>query len=352
MSICADIFRHSTVLSGLVVGTLVIGSGSAWAAPVPDGLPAWQCSGQGSHLVMATEELGNFGQQPGYLTEYPFSGGATADAVCNCPGSVDEFSLFTAVASLPEADGWMRLNENISARLYIFVYGPGEIEVPFYQRQNRGRTPCSSSSNSFGGIATGNRGKVEFRVEKGILGESHFDGELAVLYWQFESATGAPDYNFPFVRINADFTITSTAECSFRAGDTFTVDLGSTPMNQLNVGAPPGAGYIPRQIDLTVDCTNISDSAISGLEFFANATGAPNADGPFIATDRPGIGVGMTDANGNQMALGMDNSVIQPYSNGSSQAYLRFYPTIIPGKESEVTPGPYSTTMTVTVTIP
>lgn len=301
---------------------------------------------------MATEELGSFGQQPGYVTQYPFSGGATADAVCNCPSGVNELSRFTAVASLPETDGWMRLNENLSARLSIYVYNKGNRQVPFYRLQNSGRTSCSSSSNAPTGVATGNRGVVEFRVEKGILGESHFDGELATLYWQLESATGAPDYSFPFVRINADFTVSSTAECSFRAGDSFTVDLGSTSMNQLNVGAPPGAGYIPRQIDLTVDCTNISDGAISGLEFFANATGAPNADGPFIVTDRPGIGVGMTDANGKQMALGMDNSVIQPYRDGSSQTYLRFYPTIIPGKENEVTPGPYSATMTVTVTIP
>lgn len=352
MSMYPKLFRYTSILSGLVVGVLNFGPGSAWADPVPDGLPAWQCTGTGSHLVQATEALGNYGQQVGYVTQYPFSGGATANAVCNCPGSVTELSRFTAVASMPETDGWMRLNENLSARLSIFVYNKGNQPVPFYQVQNSGNTSCSTTSNTPTRVGTGNRGEVEFRVEKGILGESHFDGELATLYWQLESATGAPDYSYPFVRIDANFTITSTAECSFRAGDSFTVDLGNTPMNQLNIGAPPGAGYMPRQLDLTVDCTGIQSSDISGLEYFATATGVPDVDGPFIATSKPGIGVAMTDESGNVLGLGMEHSIVRPYSNGSSTARVKFYPTIVPGQESEVTPGPYSATATVTVTIP
>ncbi|QRG26790.1 fimbrial protein [Halomonas binhaiensis] len=201
-------------------------------------------------------------------------------------------------------------------------------------------------------MSSGTRGQIELRVDRSFLGESHFSGELAKVYWQFTSAIGGPDLDHPFIRISADFTVRTTQTCSFRAGDTFTVDLGSTAINQLNIGAPPGLGYIPRPIDLSVDCTNSTHGNLSGLEFFATATGTPDANGPYIATSKPGIGVAMTDASGNLLGLGMENGMIRPLQGGSSQTRLLFYPTLVPGQESLVTPGPYNTTVTITVTIP
>lgn len=345
------IIQRLLTLAGGAATSLMICSMTSWAAPVPTGLPEWQCSGSGSILLQTTEQIDGSGQ-PGDITSLRFSERRLGSATCHCPSDIRELSLFTVELAMPDSDGWIKLNDHLSARLSVFVFGHGNLTTPFFQVQNTGPTNCSTTNNTVTNVASGTQGQLELRVDRSFLGESHFSGELANVYWQFANATGNPDLDHPFIRIGADVTVRTTLSCSFRAGDSFTVDLGSTPINQLNVGAPPGIGYIPRQLDLSVDCTGGTDGDTSGLEFFATATGAPDANGPYIATSKPGIGVAMTDTSGNLLGLGMENGVIRPLQNGGSQTRLQFYPTLVPGQESQVTPGPYNATVTITVTIP
>nr|WP_300310315.1 fimbrial protein [Halomonas sp.] len=338
------------VLSMTIVAT---DSSSVLAAtPVPDGLPAYQCAGDYVHMVPLDVELGDYGQQSGMTQTESFNTGAGANGTCNCPSSINDYSLFTATASLPETDGWLKLNENVSARVWFYIYGPGNVQMPFYQRRNAGRTSCSNTATNSFTIATGSRGKIEFRIDKGILGESRFSGELAKLYWQVvSSGVGAPDYSFPFSTVNANIVLSSSASCTFEAGDNITVDLGEVTPGQLAEGKPPGGGYIPRQIDLSVNCNNVADTSASHLEYFISAAGTPNADGPYIVTTMPGLGVAMTDLSGNLLGLGNQNSRMIPYHNGRAENLVQLYPTLVPS-EGKIEPGAYSATAIVTVSIP
>lgn len=335
--------------------SLMVGSHAVDAAEAfPPDLPAWQCSGDTELNVPISRDFSDFGQQAGYSEPVDYSLPGWPSVSCNCPEPINSRGFFTSILSLPEEGGWMRLNENLSARVSFYISGSDNVQAPFFQVPNLASVSCDNVDGAAIAATTGTKGQVEFRVEKGILGESRFTGKLADLYMQFENALGiAPDPSYPYASVYGDFLVTSTASCTFRAGDTFTVDLGSVPMNQLKVGAPPESGYMPREIDLSVDCTGLVDGDLSGLEYFASATGTPNVDGPYIATNKPGIGVAMiASRTGELLWLGRENSIIQPFSNGSSEARVKFYPTMVPGQEGDVTPGPYSATMIVTVTIP
>nr|WP_300307295.1 fimbrial protein [Halomonas sp.] len=288
--------------------------------------------------------------QPRYSSLHAFTRYSGVSTICNCPTYYSGDLFFTATASQPEADGWLKLNDNLSARVIIDGHGISNQQVPFFQVRSSQSGSCPSGTTSYGPDSPGTDGQIELRVDRNFLGESNFSGELARIYRQYNR--DEPSYSHPFIRINGNFTIKTTQNCSFRVGDTFTVDLGSTPINQLNVGAPPDLGYIPRQIDLSVDCANISDNDVSELEFFATAAGTPDTDGPYIATSKPGIGVAMMDTSGSLMKLGVENRVTQPLQGGSAQKQVRFYPTIVPGQKSEVTPGPYNAAVTITVTLP
>ncbi|QEM83803.1 fimbrial protein [Halomonas binhaiensis] len=351
MLLSSSHLRHSLAIYGCLVSSISIGSTITTTDPLPEGLPVWQCASPTSVFVGATEKIDG-SRQVGNITSRRFSVYSDIHTVCHCPRSHTGNVLYTATASQPETNGWLKLNDNLSARVIIHGNGLDNQQVPFFQIRSSQQSGCFPGTSSYGPRSPAADGQVEFRVDKSFLGESHFSGELSRVYRQFQGADGGPAHNYPFARINADISVKTTQNCSFRAGNTFTVDLGSTPINHLKVGAPPELGYIPRQIDLSVNCDNISDSDIQGLEFFATAAGIPNTNGPYIATSKPGIGVAMTDVSGNLLGLGMENSEIHPLQGGSSLKKVQFYPTIVPGQKSEVTPGPYNATVTITVTIP
>ncbi|WP_349922457.1 fimbrial protein [Aeromonas veronii] len=117
----------------------------------------------------------------------------------------------------------------------------------------------------------------------------------------------------------------------------------------LQDGAPP-AGYSPRPLNITIECSNLV-TAPTQLEYFFNGVGAPNAEGPFIATSNPGVVVGMTDDAGNPIGLGSSNSVLRPFQNGQSSMDLRFYPAKTPGYSAPIEPGAFSANAIVTVTV-
>lgn len=274
--------------------------------------------------------------------------GQSGTGLCNCRDSKSYYSWFTGRSNLPEAGGgYYQLNEYLDAQISIYVYSAGFQLVPFTSVQNSATSQCAGANTVVSGVATGGRAMVTFRLRKGIVGYVKYSGELASLYWMIGS-NKLPDFNYPFAVVNADITLGALAQCNFRQGDTFTVDLGDVYKGNMTDGNIPN-NYTPRNIDLSVDCTNLDSSA---LEY--NFQSASGSTGDFINTDLPGVGVGLLDGSGNPIGLGINNAVTVPtvgtVDNSASDFNVKLYPTKLAGQE--VQPGHFSAQAIVTVSIP
>ncbi|MFI8482760.1 fimbrial protein [Pseudomonas sp. NPDC078700] len=317
-----------------------------WATSANAELPNWQCEGAPvvEHHNLIDLDL-DTETQAGQTIDSNFDSGQQGTGRCSCPQNGSFFSYFTATTNLPETNGWIKLNDYLEAKIYIYVYGPGNLQVPFSKRKNAGASTCSERYSTVTNVATGRRGMATFRLTKGIVGEVEFSGVLANLYWQLNDSSGVVDMSYPFAHIHADVRIKALASCTFRAGDTFTIDLGSTEKAALVQGSPP-KDYAPKSIDLSLDCINTgSTGAINYM--FQSATGS---EGNLLLTDLKGLGVGLRDGDDNPIGLGMENSVDVPMAASSTSFYLKPYPTKLPGKA--VDSGRYTAKAIVTLSLP
>ncbi|WP_339511795.1 fimbrial protein [Pseudomonas sp. RL_15y_Pfl2_60] len=317
-----------------------------WSSGALADLPAWQCEGtpvieQNNTINMDMIEA----SQAGQTTNSTFDTGQQGTGFCNCPTSGSYTSYFTATSTLPESGGWLRLNDELEAQVYIFVYGPGDLQVPFDKKANIASSPCSPTSGTIS-LGTGRRGKIVFRLTQNLVGETTFSGRLANLYWQIGNSSAAVDLSYPAVHVNADITLRAIASCQFRAGDTFSIDLGDIDKAALTEGGMPKSGYTPKSIDLSLDCINVGSSGKVNY-MFQSASGS---EGNLLLTDLRGLGIGLRDGDDNPVGLGAENSIDVPVISNTTSFLLKPYPTKV-GKAA-VESGRYTTQAIVTVSVP
>lgn len=318
----------------------------SWSTEALAALPLNQCEGNPvtEQLFQIDAELEN-GGSTGNTLDQDIQSGKTGNATCHCEEWGDYYSWFTATSNLPlGGDGWYQLNDYLDAKVSIWIYGPGFKQVPFTQIKNNGLTHCYNTTSEISGIATGSRIAVTFRLRKGIIGEVKFSGNLATLFWQL-SPDKSPNKSYPFAYINADVTLHTTAQCSFREGDMFTVDLGRVYKTALVEGKKP-KGFTPKSVDLSVDCIN-ADTETAIDYTFQSASGS---SGNFILTDLPGVGIGLLDNNEQPIGLGINNTVSAPFDNSSTSFFIKFYPTKLAGQE--IINGTFTAQAIVTISLP
>jgi hypothetical protein len=332
--------RGALLLAALGCGaSLVLPARQAHAA-----LPDYQCQGSGVQNVALTVDLLDQGQAGATKTQ-AFNLGSNAPGTCSCPVDGSRYSWFTATTTYPvDANNWITLNDYLAAQVSINIYGGGNPLVPFSQVRNGSATPCGPSYSNAYSISTGSRGSVTFKLLKGVLGTQRFSGTVATMYWQMVN-TSQPDPAYPFVKVAFDITLKANASCSFRAGDSITVDLGTLSRDELSAGGPPKSGAGIKTVDLSLDCVNTGAASAVNYMFQGTKTSVGN---PFVQSTLPGLGIGMKDPQGNPILLG--DSIDVPLSNGSTNFPVQVYPTQIPGETLEA--GNYSAYYIVTVSLP
>lgn len=317
-----------------------------WSVTASAEPPNWQCAGDPvvEHQNLIDLELTSE-SAAGATKTTSFDSGQAGVGRCNCPSIGKYYSYFTAMTELPVDQGWLKLNDYLEAQVYINIYGPGDLLVPFSKRRNAALSSCTSRYTTVSGVATGRKGKVIFRFIKGIVGEVTFTGRLATLYWQINDSSAAIDTAYPFAHINADIRIKALASCTFRAGDTLTVDLGDIEKPLLNPDGPP-KDFTSKTVDLSLDCINTGAAGTVDYTF----EGASGSEGNLLLTDLAGVGVGLRDGDDHPVGLGMDNAVEVPLVSGTSSFYVKPYPAKLLGQL--VQSGSYTTKAVVTISLP
>ncbi|WP_176443128.1 fimbrial protein [Pseudomonas segetis] len=309
--------------------------------------PAWQCEGapvieHNNVIALDFTEQASIGER----VDTTFNTGQGGVGNCNCPESGSYTSYFTSTTGLTvTSDGWLKLNDNIDARLRIFVLGSNNVLVPFSKVPNTASSPCSPE-NGIVNASTGSRGQVAFRITKPFVGEIIYSGRLATMYWQINDSSAAVDMNYPYAHVNADIRLKVLASCQFRAGDTFTIDLGDIDKAALTEGGLPKYGFTPKSIDLSLDCVNIGSSGKVSY-MFQSASGS---EGNLLLTDLRGLGIGLHDGDDNPVGLGAENAIEVPVVSDTTSFLLKPYPSKLPG--AAVESGSYTAQAIVTVTLP
>ncbi|MGY3857903.1 fimbrial protein [Aeromonas intestinalis] len=292
---------------------------------------------------LTTDTTGN---TAGTVFQEASASGQAGRGICDCREDGRFYSYFTSTTDLPDAgNGWQILNDYIEVKTYIYIYGPGFQQVPFSNVKNAGLSTCNGRDSVVTGVATGNQIKTEFRLRKGIIGQVSFSGRLATLYWRLAATPGSVDYRYPFAYVDANIQLNADTSCTFRQGDIFTVDLGKTAKYALNTEEPPRSPT-PARLDLGVDCVNMQSNQVIDYTFQS----ASGSEGNLIKTTLPGVGIGLLDDNHNPIGLGFENSVSVPSSNGSTQFFVKVYPTRLLDQAIDV--GEFSAQAIVTMTLP
>ncbi|WP_434668170.1 fimbrial protein [Aeromonas sp. NJAU223] len=310
----------------------------------------WQCEGDPLivHKFAVESDLAadSTGNAAGTLIEEESHSGQSGRGKCDCWEDGQYYSFFTATTDLPDAgNGWRMLNDYIEVKTFIFIYGPGFQEVPFDSVQNAGLSTCYKRDSLVSGVATGSQIKTQFRLRKGIIAQVLFSGRLATLYWRLAPDPGSVDYAYPFAYVDANIQLNADTSCSFRQGDTFTVELGKIGKYALKTGEPP-LSPPPARLDLGVDCVNMQSNQVIDYTFQS----ASGSEGNLIKTTLPGVGIGLLDDNHNPIGLGFENSVSVPSTNASTHFFVNLYPARLPGQAIEV--GQFSAQAIVTMTLP
>lgn len=343
-------FTHYSVLM-LTAAFILLHSGYSQAA-----LPDWQCSGAPvtSLSLSNTRDTDAYGPKPGGTVKAPASNyNGSVPMTCNCPVSGSYTASYSASSAYPSiADDYLKLNDYLAVSVGFFVQYIGPVIVPF-SNQTDGRSfsctkPASNTSIPNGGSAS--VAYATFKLLRGIEGTTTFSGRVASLYVQLNpggsGTPGALDTSSPVTTFDINVSWTSNASCKFRAGDSFTLDLGRVVKHTLVQGDKPSDGSASKTIDLSVDCQNTDRYTMVNYMFQSVSGSAGN----YLLTNIAGLGIGLEDADGNPVGLGVENSVNVPLVSNSASFAIKAYPTKVVSGDPEN--GNFQAQAIVTVSLP
>ncbi|MFP2237269.1 fimbrial protein [Pseudescherichia vulneris] len=343
-------FTHYSVLM-LTAAFILLHSGYSLAA-----LPDWQCSGAPvtSLSRSSTLDTDGYGIKPGgTYGPLAISYNGSVPMTCNCPVSGSYTALYSSSSDYPSlADDYLKLNDYLAVHVGFFIQYVGQPAVPFSNLTDRRTFSCTRPGSNVsipnGGSASASN--VTIKLLRGIEGTSTFSGRVASLYVQLNpggsGTLGALDTSSPVTTVDLNITWTSSASCKFRAGDSFTLDLGRVVKHTLVQGDKPSDGSASKTIDLSVDCQNTDRYTMVNYMFQSVSGSAGN----YLLTNIAGLGIGLEDADGNPVGLGVENSVNVPLVSNSASFAIKAYPTKVVSGDPEN--GNFQAQAIVTVSLP
>lgn len=257
--------------------------------------------------------------------------GGNFSLTCACTGS-QQFSTHQwttstlAVATNLNNLTYYKISDYLSASVEEWDYAEGKyFPTPWVDHYiPRSTMACNETRSNFN---TGNRVRVNFRIDKPFIGVSYFNPVQVLQLWYSVGSTfvqGAPVAN---IIVNGTITVPQT--CILNAGEIVTVDFGDIWSGKFKAKGQKPEGVAVRTVTFPVTCSG-------GVGSTANLTvrfqSTPDANYPdAIASDNPDVGVVVTDPNDRIVT---PNTGLIPFSLENNQATVTFkaYPVSTTGK--------------------
>lgn len=233
-----------------------------------------------------------------YKRTAPWDLGTSYYASCDCTASNVTFFKttvpgLTASRSLNGLN-FYTLNKYLEVATELWIEGSA---------QDYFATPFASVSNYYSGSCargayrTGSKGYVSLYIA------NPFVGQLVIpktkILDLFGSKTNNSFGGIPMSSVYMSGTVTVLQSCDINAGQVINIDFGNLNAKDIKTKGENAAGFIPRIVNMTVACNNISDGVKISLSISGDAaSGDPSA----LATNNDDIGVRILDAGGNAVS--------------------------------------------------
>ncbi|HIF9226736.1 TPA: fimbrial protein [Photobacterium damselae] len=311
----------------------------------------YHCTSTKSFYVTGNLDLGTHGGTIEYIQDEIYSSPDAGNAytvTCTIPTNVSSRYLYTRTSLNYSADRFINLTPSVSAQVKYWINDRWTPYIPFdkfYFGTLNHNGPATFNTTMSGG---GNLSMV-FKLIKPLSTVENFSGEL------FRSTVvlnANQTFNQSNVtsRTNLNLNISSSQECSFVAGDTFSLDLGDVANSSLNYDGIPN-NYVPKTLDLSIKCEGFPPDIINNLSVSFDGNRASNSS-KFVVTSKSGLGVGILDEDGSVQLLGTENAKEIPFKQ--NEGIATYVPSFYPAKltEDSIEPGAYTSAMVATITLP
>ncbi|MNG81965.1 putative fimbrial-like protein ElfG precursor [compost metagenome] len=220
---------------------------------------------------------------------------------------------------------YYKINEYLSAAVSIWVYNNSYLPVPFVDINN------SSTSSLVEGVddstwRSGSFGKLDLYIEKSFVTSTSFSKiNVAGIY----ATRIAGNYsNVPMAEVLISGSVTVPQGCEINAGQVISIDFGTiNSRNFATKGEKPDA-VAPVEKNITFRCFGLADTAKLSLWVMGRTdTDLPSA----IASDKPGIGVMVANAQGNVLTPNSTKEPLplnlpDPANNRNAEVTLQAWP--------------------------
>ncbi|CAI1618453.1 long polar fimbrial protein LpfD [Serratia quinivorans] len=248
-----------------------------------------------------------------------------------CNRSNRGHTWFTGKSNLPlstHVSGnkqYYKINDYLSVAISFWVSGPGDLSVPFTDAEN------NSSSTLVSGVidstwSSGARGHLDLYIEKPFVTSTSFSKvNVAGIY---ATRTAGNHSTVPMAEVLMSGSVTVPQGCEINAGQVISIDFGTINSRNFSTKGEKPDALAPVEKNITFRCFGLADTAKLSLRVMGRTdTDDPSA----IASDKPGIGVMVANAQGNVLTPNSTKeplplSLPDPTNNRNAEVKLQAWP--------------------------
>ncbi|CAI1895778.1 long polar fimbrial protein LpfD [Serratia quinivorans] len=241
---------------------------------------------------------------------YKWDLGKNYQGYCKPSTPAAGYTYFRATSNLAYGDiidgkQFFKINEYLSAAARIYIWGKGYVSSPFNDVVNSLYETISPDviTNNWN---SGAEGWLDIYITKPFVTSLTIPKtKIVALY-----ATRTPgNYaNVPMSEVAISGSITVPQGCEINAGQVISIDFGTINSRNFSTKGEKPDAVAPVEKNITFRCFGLTDTAKLSLRVM----GRTDADLPSaIASDKPGIGVMVANAQGNVLT---PNSTKEPLS--------------------------------------
>ncbi|MEX3241515.1 fimbrial protein [Serratia quinivorans] len=220
---------------------------------------------------------------------------------------------------------YYKINDYLSAAIHFWVFNQGHLPVPFADADNF--SPSTLESGVINSAwSSGATGRLDLYIEKPFVTSTSFSKvNVAGIY----ATRVAGNYSaVPMAEVLISGSVTVPQGCEINAGQVISIDFGTINSRNFSTKGEKPDALAPVEKNITFRCFGLADTAKLSLRVMGRTdTDDPSA----IASDKPGIGVMVANAQGNVLTPNSTKeplplSLPDPANNRNAEVTLQAWP--------------------------
>ncbi|SPZ66229.1 fimbrial protein [Serratia quinivorans] len=220
---------------------------------------------------------------------------------------------------------YYKINDYLSAAVYFLVGGHGNVAVPFVDAENNTTSSLTEGviNNHWG---SGASGRLDLYIEKPFVTSTSFSKiNVAGIY---ATRIAGNHSTVPMAEVLISGSVTVPQGCEINAGQVISIDFGTINSRNFSTKGEKPDAVAPVEKNITFRCFGLTDTAKLSLRVMGRADAdLPNA----IASDKPGIGVMVANAQGNVLTPNSTKEPLplnlpDPANNRNAEVTLQAWP--------------------------